>query len=610
MSCLSWNCRELGNPCTVHELASLVRVKDPSAVFLMETWSNEEQLELLRCRLHFNNKLVVPSNNKGGGLALFWKNNLNLSISSYSCSHIDSVINPGTDNAWRLSFIYGEPVTHKRMATWNLLRRLHNQHSLPWCCLGDFNEIIKNEEMQGRRPRPDRQMQAFRDAIDDCNLLDMGYSGFPFTWCNNRDPPHTTWVRLDRGLANMDWLQQNPLAIMEHIDVTNSDHKCLFMSGNPHTTSRFHRKPFRFEEVWTSEEGCENTIKESWENRVDGSAMFKVANKLKQCKKGLGSWSRSTFGNISNQLAEKRRFLRAAELEVVRGGNMSTVKNLKMEVNSLLGKEERLWHQRSRSNWLRAGDQNTRFFHGRASQRRRRNRIVGLRDEDGNWRDSSDEVVAILTRYYEGIFQTSLPDQIDNVVRFVPNVITQSMNANLNRDFSASEVDQVLKQMAPLTAPGPDGLPPLFFQKYWHVVGPDVTNGVLSCLNSGQILSSINHTYITLIPKVKNPEKVTEFRPISLCNVIYKLASKVIANRLKLILPNIISKSQSAFVPGRLITDSILVAFETLYHMNSTRIGRDGAMALKLDMSKAYDLNGFCWKKLWGRWAFITDLLV
>ncbi len=214
---------------------------------------------------------------------------------------------------------------------------------------------------------------------------------------------------------------------------------------------------------------------------------------------------------------------------------------------------------------------------------------MGLRDEDGNWRDSSEEVVAILTRYYESIFQTSLPYQIDNAVRYVPNVITQSMNANLDREFSASEVDQALKQMAPLTAPGPDGLPPLFYQKYWHVVGPDVTKGVLSYLNSGQVLSSINHTYITLIPKVKNPEKVTEFRPISLCNVIYKLASKVIANRLKLILPNIISESQSAFVPGRLITDNILVAFETLYHMNSTRIGRDGAMALKLDMSKAYD---------------------
>ena len=179
------------------------------------------------------------------------------------------------------------------------------------------------------------------------------------------------------------------------------------------------------------------------------------------------------------------------------------------------------------------------------------------------------------------------------------------MNDNLNREFCANEVDQALKQMAPLTTSGPDGLPPLFYQKFWHMIGPDVTKGVLSCLNSSQVLSSINHTYITLIPKVRNPEKVTEFRPISLCNVIYKLASKVIANRLKLILPSIISDSQSAFVLGRLITDNILIAFETLHHMNSTKIGRDGAMALKLDMSKAYDRVEWVFlEKIMGKMVF------
>ena len=91
--------------------------------------------------------------------------------------------------------------------------------------------------------------------------------------------------------------------------------------------------------------------------------------------------------------------------------------------------------------------------------------------------------------------------------------------------------------MAPSKALGPNGMAPIFYQKYWHVVGQDVTNVVLSYLNSGCLLKSINLTFITLIPKVKNLEKLTEFRPISLCNVIYKLVSKVLANRLKLILP-------------------------------------------------------------------------
>ena len=191
MNYLSWNCRGLGNPCTVQELTRLVRVKAPSAVFLMETWSNENYLEILRCNLHFSNKFVVRSNKKGGGLALFWCAELNVSIKSYSCSHIDAVINEGMSDAWRITGVYDAPETHNRSKTWDLIRRLDGLFQLPWCCLGDFNEVAKLEEMHGRHRRPDRQMQAFRNVLDDCGLVDLGFNGFPFTWCNNGDRKST-----------------------------------------------------------------------------------------------------------------------------------------------------------------------------------------------------------------------------------------------------------------------------------------------------------------------------------------------------------------------------------------------------------------------------------
>ena len=117
----------------------------------------------------------------------------------------------------------------------------------------------------------------------------------------------------------------------------------------------------------------------------------------------------------------------------------------------------------------------------------------------------------------------------------------------------------------------------------------DVSQAVLSCLNSRFILKAINHTFITLIPEVQNPERVSDFRPISLCNVIYKIVSKVIANRLKPLLDSIVSETQSAFVANRLITDNILIAFESLHHMKNNCSGKQGYMAFKLVMSKAYD---------------------
>ena len=135
-------------------------------------------------------------------------------------------------------------------------------------------------------------------------------------------------------------------------------------------------------------------------------------------------------------------------------------------------------------------------------------------------------------------------------------------------------------------------MPPLFYQSYWHVIGENVTQSVISSLNSGKILESINHTFITLIPKVKNPENVSNYHPPSLCNVIYKIISKdckVIINRLKKILPSTLSESQSAFVPMQLITDDMLVAFESLHHMKCQSRGETGFMSMKLYLSKAYN---------------------
>ena len=320
-----------------------------------------------------------------------------------------------------------------------------------------------------------------------------------------------------------------------------------------------------------------------------GAPMYTVMNKIRACRKGLQSWSRQHFGNIRKQITKVENLLRQTEAESMQGFNHDHYRHLKGRLKDLLRKEERLWRQRSRAKWLKAGDQNTRYFHCRATQRKRRNQVYRLKDPNGMWTTSQSQVPQLFINYYSSLFTTSNPALIDPVVEnIVPSVATE-MNSRLVSEFTAAEVTQALKQMAPLKAPGPDGLPPVFYQRYWHLIGEDITAAVLSSLNSGKILKAINHTHVILIPKVKNLEAVTEFRPISLCNVIYKIISKVLANRLKIILPQIVSESQSAFVPGRLITNNILVAFETLHHMQHQMRGKFGSMALKLNMSKAYD---------------------
>ena len=141
------------------------------------------------------------------------------------------------------------------------------------------------------------------------------------------------------------------------------------------------------------------------------------------------------------------------------------------------------------------------------------------------------------------------------------------MNEALTHEFLANEVQQALKQMAFLIALGSNGMSPIFYKSFQHIVDDDVTTTVLNALNSDNVHDSLNSTFISLVPKIKNPKKVLNFRPISLCNVVYKLIAKVLINRLKLILPHIEFDSQSVFLSGRLINDNVLVAFETLHYL-------------------------------------------
>lgn len=143
--------------------------------------------------------------------------------------------------------------------------------------------------------------------------------------------------------------------------------------------------------------------------------------------------------------------------------------------------------------------------------------------------------------------------------------------------------------MGPFKAPRLNEYDAYFYQTHQSIVGDDVCHAVLSFLNDGADIAGINYTYIVLIPKDRNPKTITEYGPISFCNVINKVITKVLANILKLVLPSIIFPNQCAFVPKSLITDNIIAAYETLHTMHTNLHGKHGQMTLKLDMNKAYD---------------------
>lgn len=161
MIALSWNCRGLGQPATVPTLCELVRARSPDVIFLFETLSFGIRLELLRVKLNFQSCFSVDCVGRSDSIAVLWNNNITCSVSSYSRNHIDLCMNDLHGN-WRLTGYYGFPERHLRQSSWNLLRHLASVDSLPWVCIGDYNDLLSEEDKKGSTEHPQWLYRGFR----------------------------------------------------------------------------------------------------------------------------------------------------------------------------------------------------------------------------------------------------------------------------------------------------------------------------------------------------------------------------------------------------------------------------------------------------------------
>jgi hypothetical protein len=238
--------------------------------------------------------------------------------------------------------------------------------------------------------------------------------------------------------------------------------------------------------------------------------------------------------------------------------------------------------------WLKEGDLNTKFFHMSATTRQKKKKIVKIVNEANVEVKSQPEICETARNYFEHLFQANITAH-DPILSIITPKITEEDNGRLVAPITKEELKAALFQMHPHKAPGPDGFNPVFYQHFWDMCGNDIFASVKEWLDRGYFPSSLNETNICLIPKCDNPISMKDLRPISLCNVLYKMVSKLLANRLKGCLEKCVSEEQSAFVEGRSILDNALIAIEVIHALKRKTKGRKGSLALKIDISKAYD---------------------
>ncbi|KAK1393640.1 hypothetical protein POM88_012696 [Heracleum sosnowskyi] len=348
---------------------------------------------------------------------------------------------------WIFTGFYGNLVPNLRKYSWELLSRIRRNFKGAWLVAGDFNEIVSTTEKHGGGDRSPIAMSRFREVLDYCKLIDFADVKSEFTWCKGRGS-NVIMERLDRCLCDEEWFKLFPDANVSLLEWGGSDHRPVLINlylhnkgakiGNKERKTRFH-----FEEAWCSDSKCKNIIDNIWLNNDHCRSSLDLKRKIKKCGNALFEWNKEQRIEFGKQLKEARK--RLTDL-----GDVLEVK--------------------------KSFSVNTKYFHPKASNRRKKNEVFGINDESGIWQEKEDVVREIFYQHFTKLFTSSSPDQnlIEEALNGMDPRVTQEDNSMLLENFTAEEVINAVKNMNPSKAPREDGLPALFYKKFWSSLKSEI----------------------------------------------------------------------------------------------------------------------------------------
>uniref|UniRef100_A0A803NUL6 Endonuclease/exonuclease/phosphatase domain-containing protein n=1 Tax=Cannabis sativa TaxID=3483 RepID=A0A803NUL6_CANSA len=358
--------------------------------------------------LGFEGCFVVDAKGKSGGLALLWSNEYSIHIKSFTEAHIDALVENNLGFLWRFTGFYGSPDPGGRVDSWKLLKRLQPMFNGAWVCGGDFNEIVNQKEKKGGGPKPEYLMRNFRRAISDCQLRKIHSVDDGFTWCNGR-VANLIFEKLDRILCNSFWKDKFKKNKVSLLNWWNSDHRPLLLqsqsvdsgnSFNRHWGTRFH-----FEQAWADNEDCRRIIEEVWQKKHQGDPVLQLSKLLTSCGSNLHTWNMKQKKEMHDRTKELKGKIESLANSTEKEDWMTT-QRLEHDLNCVEEKKEMYWKQRSRALGETWG-QNTKFFHYKASQRRKKNTIMGLYDDRQQWKTAEKDLERIAIDYFQKLFTKS-----------------------------------------------------------------------------------------------------------------------------------------------------------------------------------------------------------
>jgi len=465
-----------------------------------------------------------------------------------------------------------------------LLHFAVNIEDVSLCLCGDFNSSRSTKERRVRGTVFHRHdSDIFNKLIEDSSFIDLSICGRLFTWYRGDG---FSMSRLDRFLLSPPWCDAWPNSIQLVNQRGLSDHVPLVLYVDE---DNWGPRPFRMLKCWADLPGYEMYVRDQWASyNIDGCGAFVLKEKLKLLKGSLKEWHYSHSQTLESRcgvLKERMSTLDIkGETSALEEDEVVEIHDLSVNLHSLARIQTSVCWQQSRLKWLQEGDANTIFFNGIMSSRRRHSTIQLLQVK-GTQIEGVHNIRSAIFNHFSSHFRKSqmVRPRVENL-RFRQLSVTEA--GDLIRPFTIEEVKQAIWACDSYKSPGPDDIHFGFIKQFWMVLKDNFMRFITEFHRNGRLTKGINATFIALIPKVSSPQRLNDFRPISLVGCMYKVLAKILANRLRTVIGSVVSDAQSAFVKGKQILDGILVANEAV---DEARRLKKEMLLFKVDFEKAYD---------------------